>query len=95
MRPSAARPPTWAIRCWWAANWTRPAVLTFVLQIALYIPASFGLIGQQLCLPLLSGGSVMLAADGALVGVMLSVLRGANLPENHIPRAVKRRGLTA
>lgn len=47
----------------------------------MYLPASFGLTSQQLCLPLLGNGSTMLVVDAALVGVMLGVLRGQNLPE--------------
>ncbi len=57
------------------------ATLTLALQAALYVPAAFGLIAEHLCLPLLSYGHAMLAADAALVGVLLGVLRGARLPE--------------
>ncbi len=57
------------------------ATLTLAVQTALYLPASFGLISQQLCLPLLGNGSTMLVVDAALVGVMLGVLRGQSLPE--------------
>ena len=57
------------------------ATMTLALQAALYIPASFGLTGTHLCLPMLSRGQVMLMGDAALVGVMLGVLRGQSLPE--------------
>ena len=57
------------------------ATLTLALQAALYVPASFGLTGSHLCLPLLSRGQAMLMGDAALVGVMLGVLRGQSLPE--------------
>ena len=57
------------------------AALTLCLQAAIYVPASFGLIGEHLCLPLLSYGHAMLMADAALTGMMLGVLRGEALPE--------------
>ncbi len=68
------------------------ATLTLALQAALYVPASFGLIGEHLGLPLLSCGHAMLAADAALVGAMLGVLRGARLPEVVTAREGFRRG---
>ncbi|MBR2796608.1 MAG: hypothetical protein IKE17_02530 [Clostridia bacterium] len=57
------------------------AVLTMCLQAVIYVPASFGLIGEHLSLPLLSYGHAILMVDAALVGMMLGVLRGETLPE--------------
>jgi len=57
------------------------AALTMCLQAAVYVPASFGLIGEHLCLPLLSYGHAILMVDAALAGMMLGVLRGETLPE--------------
>ena len=57
------------------------AALTLCLQAAIYVPASFGLIGEHLCLPLLSYGHAILMVDAALAGMMLGVLRGETLPE--------------
>lgn len=57
------------------------ATLTLALQTALFIPASFNLFAEHLCLPLLSDGNAMLMADTALAGILVGVLRGVNLPE--------------
>ena len=57
------------------------AALTLCLQAAIYVPASFGLIGEHLSLPLLSYGHAILMVDAALAGMMLGVLRGETLPE--------------
>ena len=57
------------------------AALTMCLQAAIYVPASFGLIGEHLSLPLLSYGHAMQMVDAALAGMMLGVLRGETLPE--------------
>ena len=57
------------------------AALTMCLQAVIYVPASFGLIGEHLSLPLLSYGHAILMVDAALVGMMLGVLRGETLPE--------------
>ena len=57
------------------------AALTMCLQAVIYVPLSFGLIGEHLCLPLLSYGHAILMVDAALAGMMLGVLRGETLPE--------------
>lgn len=61
------------------------AALTLCLQAAIYVPASFGLIGEHLSLPLLSYDHAILMVDAALTGMMLGVLRGETLPEPTTP----------
>ena len=78
---------TWCVRCFlrlenrMGALLGMTAALTMCLQAVIYVPASFGLIGEHLCLPLLSYGHAILMVDAALAGMMLGVLRGEMLPE--------------
>ena len=66
--------------------------LNLCLVAIIYVPASFGLIGEHLSLPLLSYGHAILMVDAALAGMMLGVLRGETLPEPAVilrhPRSV-------
>ena len=57
------------------------ATATLALQCILFYLASFTNYTQDLCLPLLSYGSIVLAIDAILVGVILSTLRSESLPE--------------
>lgn len=57
------------------------ATLTLSAQVALYCINNFTCYTEYLCLPLVSMGNAMLAIDAVLVGIMLSALRGQNLPE--------------
>ena len=57
------------------------ATLTLSAQVALYCINNFTCYTEYLCLPLVSIGNAMLAIDAVLVGIMLSALRGQNLPE--------------
>ena len=57
------------------------ATATLALQCALFYLATFTSFTQDLCLPLLSYGNMVLGIDAILVGVVLSTLRGEALPE--------------
>ena len=57
------------------------AVLTLCAQTAIYYLYSFTNYTQYVGLPLLSYGNALLLCDGILIGVILSALRGQNLPE--------------
>lgn len=54
---------------------------TLAAQVLLHFLCCFVRVIQQLYLPLLSRGNVMMLMDAAIVGMLLSVLRGAYLPE--------------
>lgn len=63
---------------------------TLTAQAFLHFLSCFAGLTQQLCLPLLSQGNVMMLMDAAIVGMLLSVMRGANLPEaGHFSREVE------
>ena len=57
------------------------ATATLALQCAMFYLASFTNYTQDLCLPLLSYGNMVLVIDAILVGVVLSSLRGEGVPE--------------
>lgn len=63
------------------------ATLSLCAQLVLYYINNFTSYTQYLCLPLVSLGNTMLAIDAILVGVILSALRGQNMPEPILHRA--------
>lgn len=57
---------------------------TLAAQVLLHFLCCFFRVIQQLCLPLLGQGNVMMLMDAAIVGMLLSVLRSASLPETNV-----------
>lgn len=57
------------------------SVLTLAVQCTVYYLYSFTNYTHLLCLPLISYGNAMLIIDAILAGVILSALRGQDLPE--------------
>lgn len=57
------------------------AALTLTVQFIIYYLYSFTTYRDLLGLPLISYGNAMLVVDSILIGTILSVLRGENLPE--------------
>ena len=69
------------------------SALTLCMQTAMYLLYSFTNVHMDVGLPLISEGIVMLLVDSLLAGVMLSVMRGENLPEE--TTSERRRSRTA
>ena len=67
-------------------------MLTLALQAALHYVHCYTILNWPLGLPLISYGTVVLWIDAAMVGMMLSVLRGENLPEGEAAAAKRQRG---
>ena len=61
------------------------AVGTLAIQVFIACLSVFARYPESLCMPLMSTGSAMQIADAAIVGMLLSVLRGADLPEGFRP----------
>lgn len=64
-------------------------VLTLALQTVLYYIHSVSVLSWPLGFPLISYGTVVLWIDAAMVGLVLSVLRGEKLPEGAADRKKK------
>ena len=60
------------------------ATAAIAVQCALFYLASFTNYAQDLGLPLLSYGMMMLLIDAVLVGIILSTLRGESVPEPNV-----------
>lgn len=67
-------------------------VLTLALQAALYYVHCYTVLSWPLGFPLISYGMVVLWIDAAMVGLVLSVLRGEKLPEGAEDRKRKVKG---
>lgn len=64
-------------------------VMTLALQTALFYAHSLWVFNHPLGFPLVSYGTIVLWMDAAMVGLILSVLRGENLPEGAADRKRK------
>lgn len=60
-------------------------IATLLTQTTVSLLGSFLQYPESLCFPLLSPGSAMQLFDAAVVGMLLSALRGENLPEREVP----------
>ena len=64
---------------------TMLALGLLLTQTTVSLLGSFLQYPESLCFPLLSPGSAMQLFDAAVVGMLLSALRGENLPEREVP----------